>query len=135
MVKTAPNTENVFNISQPLRYFCHLHLYHSRLSRLYLRVFKDRRQTPSFYLLFTDVGYLDCPINWQGANFCTATHDACLALMVEAGLIDEAVLTLPGAQEALLGATRLYIAQTPHRTVRIIAGGAQLLQQLPPELA
>ena len=52
MTKTTPDSDNVFNITEPYRYRCQLHHYHSRLSRLYLCVYKDGRTTPAFYLLF-----------------------------------------------------------------------------------
>ena len=80
------------------------------------------------------MGYLEGPVNWQGANFRTASADACLDLMVQTGLLDESVLAMPGARESLAGAARLYIAATGKTPVRIIANSASILQDLPPEL-
>ncbi len=134
MAKTAPGAYNVFNITNPHIYRCGVHHYHSKLSRLYLRVFKGERKTPAFYLLFSDVGYIDAPANWQGANFQIASAEECLALMVETGLVGEATLDFPAMRQSLSEATRLYTVETDTSTIRIIAGSATLLQRLPPEL-
>ena len=135
MTKHTPGSENIFNISNPYLYRCHVHHYHSRLSRLYLRVFKGQQQTPAFYLLFSDVGYIDGPINWQGADFRIAPAEDCIELMLQTGMIGEAVLQFPDAYASLTATSRLYVVETAHTPVRIIAGSAALLRQIPDELA
>ena len=85
MAKIAHGSENAFNISKPGRYRCQVFHYHRRLSRLYLSVYQGQRAEPAFYLLFSDVAYLDAPMSWQGARFDIAEREACIALMLEAG--------------------------------------------------
>ena len=134
MAKNTPNTENIFNITQPNEYQCQLIHYHNRLSRLYLAVYKGQQKNPAFYLLFSDVGYLELPANWYGANFCTDTQEACLELMLERGLVGESVLQFPEAYAPITNYARLYYVNTPKAPVRLIASSASLLQSLPSEL-
>lgn len=135
MVKTEPGAENIFNITRPEQYRCQVHHYHSRVSRLYLRVFKGPQEQPAFYLLFSDVGYLDCPINWQGAEFHIAPADDCIQLMLDTGLIGQAILRFPNAYASITDHARLYVAATSaERAVRIIANGATLIRSLPDDL-
>lgn len=134
MVKIEPGDTNIFNITQPDRYRCQIHHYHSRLSRLYLRVFKDQDRTAAFYLLFTDIAYMDCPVTWQGADFRIEAQDDCIALMLETGLVGQAILRFPDAYASLTHHARLYIATTAARPVRVIASSASFLRQLPSDL-
>lgn len=134
MAKNEPGDSNIFNITGPAQYRCQVLHYHARLSRLYLRVFKGAAEQPAFYLLFTDVAYLDCPVTWQGADFRIAASDECIALMLETGLIGKAILQFPGAYASLTDYARLYIATTPGRPVRLIANSAALLTGLPENL-
>ncbi len=131
MAKTAPGSTNIFNVTDAHRYRCHIHHYHSKLSRLVVRVYKDDRPTPAFYLMFTDVGYIDGPVNWRNVDFGIAPTDDCIALMLQGGLIDQTVADIPDARAALAAATRLYIGGTDSTRIRILAGSATLLQQLP----
>lgn len=134
MVKQAVGDTNIFNITEPDRYRCQIHHYHNRLSRLYVRVFKDDNPQPAFYLLFTDVALLDCPINWQGADFGILPADTCIQLMLEAGLIGKAILQFAGAYASLTEHVRLYAVSKRNRPVQIIAGSASLLMKIPSEL-
>lgn len=133
--------ENIFNLPAPSLYRCHVHHYHTRLSRLYIRVFKapqgnaSTMQIPAFYVLFSDVGYVEGPINWEGANFCIAQHQECIDLMLETGMIGKAVLQFPDAYAAITDTARLYVVKTEHSSVRIIASSAARLPSLPPELS
>lgn len=132
--------ENIFNLPAPTLYRCHVHHYHARLSRLYIRVFKtdgglSTVQIPAFFLLFSDVGYVEGPINWDGANFCLAPHEDCIDLMLETGMIGKAVLQFPDAYAAITDTARLYVVKTAHSPVRIIASSAARLPSLPPELS
>ncbi|MCA9887514.1 MAG: hypothetical protein KC546_04040 [Anaerolineae bacterium] len=134
MTKTEPGSQNIFNITEPERYRCQVFHYHSRLSRLYLRVYKDQNQHPAFHLLFADVAYFDCPVTWQGIDFRIAEYDECLQLMLDTGLVGQAILRFPGAYASLTEYTRLYETVTDKRSIRIIAGSGTLLQHLPAEL-
>lgn len=137
MVKSNHGESNIFNITQPELYRCQLLHYHNRLSRLYLAVFKgqDRAAPPVFYLLFSDVAYMDFPVNWQGADFNIAPADDCIELMLNSGLVGQAILTFPNAYASITDYARLYIAQTSTDTqIRIIANSANMVHQLPSEL-
>lgn len=135
MIATQPGASNILHLRHPARYRCQLWQYHSRLSRLYLRVFQDQQDAPAFFLLFTDVGYLDCPVTWEGADFRIAPAQDCLAQLLEAGLIGEAVLQFPDAYASITDHARLYIVDRPRHSIRIIANSASRLQQPPPEYA
>lgn len=123
-----------FEIATPTLYRCHLHYYHSRLSRLYVRCFKGMATEPAFYLLFADVGYIDAPVNWQGVGFQIAPLEECLSLMGRVGLVDPRWLEDAETRAALGDATRLYVLETPNTPIQIIAGAASRLDALPPEL-
>jgi hypothetical protein len=136
MVKSQLGATNIFNITDADQYRCQMHHYHSRVSRLYLRVYKGQTDIPVFYLLFSDVAYFDCPVNWQGADFGIAAADDCIALMLESGLVGRAILQFPNAYASITGYARLYVAQTnAQRSVKIIANSANMVKALPPELA
>ena len=135
MVKTASGSSNIFNITQPDQYRCQIHHYHSRVSRLYLNVYKGAVDTPAFHLLFSDVAYFDCPVNWQGADFSIAEGDDCITLMLETGLIGQAILRFPNAYASITDYARLYTVTTnAERPIRIIANSANMVQSLPKEL-
>ncbi len=134
MAKNAPGDINIFNITDPEQYRCQVYHYHARLSRLYLRVFKGVAETPVFYLLFTDVALMDCPVNWQGANFEIAPAEACIELLLAAGLIGKAILQFPGAYASITDYARLYQVATANRKIQLIANSASLLHQLPKEI-
>ncbi len=135
MVKSEQNAQNIFNITAPENYRCQMLHYHNRLSRLYLSVFQGKRELPSFYLLFSDVGYLDCPMSWQGAHFDIAPEEECIRLLLETGLIGRAVLQFPRAYASITDYARLYLGHTnTDRPVRIIASSANMLRSLPADL-
>lgn len=115
-------------------YHCHTHRYFSGLSRLYIRVFKQRQENAAFYLLFSDVGYFEGPVTWQGADFGIEDDDTCIELMLRTGLIGEAILQFPDAYASITETARLFIVRTTHTPVRIIASSASLLTDVPPEL-
>ncbi|MYH66687.1 MAG: hypothetical protein F4136_13805 [Chloroflexi bacterium] len=134
MAKRQPGSRNVFNISKPLSYRCQIYHYHRRLSRLYLAVYQGRRSEPAFYLLFTDVAYLDAPMSWQGADFAIAEQADCITLMRETGLVGEAIERFPDAYATITDSARLYLARSPHCQARIIAGSAAILPKIPRDL-
>lgn len=135
MVKTEQNAENIFNITSPENYRCQVLHYHNRLSRLYLSVFQGKSEVPAFYLLFSDVGYLDCPMSWQGAQFDIAPDEHCIELLLETGLIGRAVLQFPRAYASITDYAKLYMGQSSgERPIRIIASSANMLRSLPSEL-
>ncbi len=133
MVKTDPGSTNIFNITLPEAYRCQIYHYNSRLSRLYLRVFKGPAATvPAFYLLFADVAYMDCPVNWGGADFHIASQADCIQLLLDKGLIGQAILQFPDAYASITDHVRLYIATAGERdAARFIAGSAAMLRDAP----
>ena len=136
MVKTQSGETNIFNVTDAEIYRCQVHHYHSRVSRLYLRVYKGQVDIPVFYLLFSDVAYFDCPVNWQGVDFGIADSDDCIALMLEAGLVGRAILQFPNAYASLTDYARLYVAETSaNRPVKIIANSANMVKSLPADIS
>jgi hypothetical protein len=125
---------NLFNLPNPMLYRCHVHRYYSGLSRMYLRVFKGQQTTPAFYLLFSDVGYFEGPISWQGADFSIASDTECIELMLKVGMVGEAILQFPDAYASITQTAKLYIVQTTHTPVRFIGSEAALLPDIPAEL-
>lgn len=135
MVKTQPGERNIFNITQPEIYRCQVYRYHNKLSRLYLSVFKGQATVPAFFLLFADVAYFDCPVNWTGADFTIAEGDDCIELLLSAGLIGQAILRFPNAYASITDYARLYLAQTQaERQVRIIANSANMVREIPADV-
>lgn len=125
---------NIFQLPNPMLYRCHVHRYYSGLSRMYVRVFKGQQTLPAFYLLFSDVGYFEGAISWQGANFQIAPAQDCIDLMLSVGMIGEAILQFPDAYAAITETAKLYYVQTTHQPIRFIAGDAVMLTELPSEL-
>lgn len=134
MVKTERGSNNVFNISDPKRYRCQVYQYHRRLSRLYLSVYKGQRNQPAFYLLFSDVAYLEAPMSWLSAEFDIAERQDCIALMTQVGLVGEAIHQFPDAYAAITDYARLYQVRSSHSTIRIIASSAAFMRSPPPDV-
>ncbi len=126
--------ENILNLNAPLVYRCNLHRYFSGLSRVYVRAFRGYEQLPAFYLLFSDVGYIEGPVTWQGLMLNIAPADACIALMMRVGMIGEAMLQFPDAYAAITETMQLYTIHTTQTPVQLIAGSVTLLPDLPDEL-
>ncbi len=133
MVKTEQGSKNVFNITDPNRYRCQVYHYHRRLSRLYLSVYKGQRNQPAFYILFSDVAYLEAPMSWLSAEFDIAERQECIALMAQVGLVGEAIHQFPDAYAAITDYARLYQLRSSHSTIRIIASSASFLRSPPPD--
>lgn len=131
MAKTEHGSKNAFNISDPARYRCQVFHYHRKLSRLYLSVYQGQRQEPAFYLLFSDVAYIEAPMSWRGARFDIAERDECIDLMLALGLVGEAIRQFPDAYASITDYARLYRARALHSEIRIIAGSAAILPTIP----
>lgn len=123
-----------FDIRSPQLYRCQVYRYFSGLSRLYLSAFKAYQTAPAFFMLFSDVAYFEGPMGWESADFRLAPHEECVALMLSTGIIGEAVLQFPDAYAAVTEAASLYTVQTARAAVRIIAGSAALLAEIPASL-
>ncbi|MCY4062499.1 MAG: hypothetical protein OXG53_09035 [Chloroflexi bacterium] len=134
MAKTEHGSKNVFNISNPARYRCQIFHYHRKLSRLYLSVYQGQREQPAFYLLFADVAYIDAPMSWIGADFDIAERDECVALMLDLGLVGDAIHRFPDAYASITDYARLYRVGSVHSKIRIIAGSGAILQTIPREI-
>lgn len=135
MVKTERGSKNVFNITDPRRYRCQIYHYHRRLSRLYLGIYKGQRNEPAFYILFSDVAYLDAPMSWLSAEFDIGERQECIDLMAQVGLVGEAIHQFPDAYAAITEYARLYLVRSSHSTIRIIASSASFQRSAPPDIA
>jgi hypothetical protein len=138
-------TDNYFSLTHPERLRCQMYRYYSGLSRLYVSVSKSITNVPAFFLLFSDVAYVDVPVNWQSAAFRIAPHTECIDLLLATGVIGPAVLQFPDAYAAITDNAQLFVVDPPRikdpnqpnpqqRPVRIIAGNAVLLPDLPGDL-
>ena len=134
MVKTEQGSRNAFNISDPKRYRCQVHHYHRKLSRLYLSVYKGVRSEPAFYLLFSDVAYIDAPMSWPSAEFDIADRSDCIELLLNVGLVGEAIHQFPDAYASITDYARLYQVHSAQNAIRIVAGSAAILQDIPAEI-
>lgn len=134
MAKVEHGSVNVFNISRPGRYRCQIFHYHRKLSRLYLSVYQGQASQPAFYILFSDVAYIDAPMTWRGAQFHIADKSTCINLMIQTGLIGESIRQFPQAYAAITDCAKLYVVPTAPHKIRIIASSASLMRKLPDEI-
>lgn len=134
MVKTQHGSRNAFNISEPRRYRCQVHHYHRKLSRLYLSVYKGARNAPAFYLLFSDVAYVDAPMSWPNAEFDIGERQECVDLLLRVGLVGDAIHQFPDAYASITDYARLYQVRSAQNVIRIIASSAAILQDIPAEI-
>ena len=134
MVKTEHGSKNVFNIAQPGHYRCQILHYHRKLSRLYLGVYQGQQNRPAFYILFSDVAYIDAPMTWASADFSIAEKQAGIRLMIQAGLVGKAIRQFPNAYAAVTDYARLYRVRTIHSEIRIIASSGTIMRRVPDEI-
>ncbi len=125
---------NILELPAPALYRCQVYRYFSGLSRLYLSVFKPQQNVAAFYILFSDVAYFEGPMNWQSADFHIAPDQACVDLLLTTGLIGEAVLQFPDAYASITETAQLYIVNTGHTPVKIIASSLSRLDQVPADI-
>ncbi len=124
----------IFDIKAPQLYRCQVYRYFNGLSRLYLSVFKPNQNIPSFFLLFSDVGYFEGPVNWQSVDFYMAPTQECIALMLKTGMVGEAILQFPDAYASITDSARLYVVDTPETRIKIIASSVSMLDSVPASL-
>ena len=134
MAKNDHGDSNVFNISKPLSYRCQVIHYHRRLSRLYLAVYQGQRDQPAFYILFSDVAYIEAPMSWESAEFDLASKQNCIDLMIETGLVGPAIQQFPDAYASITDYARLYLVRSLGSTIRIIASSATILKRVPADI-
>lgn len=134
MAKSEHGSTNIFNITSPNAYRCQIYHYHRKVSRLYLSVYQGQQTIPVFYLLFSDVGYVEAPMNWQGADFAIEEKQACIDLMLEVGLVGQAILQFPDAYASITDYARLYQVPQMVKPIRIIASSASLLKNIPNDI-
>jgi hypothetical protein len=100
---------NLLALRAPQRHRCQVYRYFSGLSRLYLSVMRPQQTEPVFFVLFSDVAYFSGPMGWTSADFHLAPDQACIDLLLQAGIIGEAVLQFPDAYASITSAAQLYI--------------------------
>jgi hypothetical protein len=124
----------LFDIKAPQLYRCQMYRYFNGLSRLYLSVFKPNQNIPSFFLLFSDVGYFEGPVNWQSVDFYIAPSQESITLMLKTGMIGEAILQFPDAYASITDSAHLYVVDTPETRIKIIASSVSMLDSVPANL-
>jgi hypothetical protein len=134
MAKTEHGSTNIFNITKPTAYRCQIFHYHRKLSRLYISIYQGQKNVPAFYILFSDVGYIEAPMSWMSADFEIADKQACIDLMLRVGLVGEAILQFPDAYASITDYARLYQIHTLHQPIRIIASSGTLMNHVPIEI-
>jgi hypothetical protein len=123
MANSKPSTIHpIFKIAKPESYRCNILRYDTKLSQIYVRAFKGASNDPGFYLIFTDVGYFEGPLNWQGAVLYKMPAKACLNLMLEAGMLADLKMDDPETQAAVAATANLYQFKTTFRPVQLIGG-------------
>jgi len=125
---------NILELPAAALYRCQVYRYFSGLSRLYLSVFKPQQTVPAFYVLFSDVAYFEGPMNWQSADFHIAPSQDCIDLLLATGLIGAAILQFPDAYATITDTARLYVVNTGHTPVKIIASSLSRLEHVPAEI-
>lgn len=134
MVKIEHGSTNIFNITKPTAYRCQIFHYHRKVSRLYLSVYQGQKNVPAFYLLFSDVGYIEAPMSWMSVDFEIADKQECIELMLQTGLVGEAIHQFPDAYASITDYARLYQIHTIHNPIRIIASSGTMMNRVPDEI-
>lgn len=112
---------NVFELQEPTTYRTEVYHYQRRLGRMYLRVTKGSEPT---YIQLSNVRYIEAPSAWSGADFRTATQSEYEAFIAEKHLQINHL-----AEESM----RLYLLDGA-MPVRIVAGTAQIVNELPKDI-
>ncbi len=134
ITKPFPDDDSpIFEIKTPEVYRCNILRYDTRLSKIYVRAFNGMSDDPSFYLLFTDVGYFEGPLNWQGAAIYKASSELCLKLMVDVGMVADFMMDDPDTLAALKETANLYLFKTKFRPIQLVAGNVVMRNNVPPE--
>ena len=124
----------ITDVSNAQLYRCQVYRYFSGLSRLYLSVFKFQQNVPAFYLLFSDVAYFEGPVSWESADFYEGGPEDCIDLLLNTGIVGPAILEFPKAYAPITETVRLYLVNTPHSQIKIIAGSVARLETVPADL-
>jgi hypothetical protein len=109
---------NVFELQDAGQFRAEVYHYQRRLGRMYLRL---SRGTEPTYVQLSNVAYIEAPSVWSGAGFRTASQAEYEAFVREKGLTISNLTS---------DAMRLYILDG-EQPVRIVAGSAQILNELP----
>jgi hypothetical protein len=117
-VATQTGVNNAFGLPEPASYQAEVYHYQRRLGRMYLRLTRDNDTT---YIRLSNVAYIEAPSGWKSADFHTAAPDEYEAFVREKGL------TMNGLTAESM---RLYVLDG-QQPVRIVAGTAQILDELP----
>jgi hypothetical protein len=115
-IQTGVN--NAFGLADPASYQAEVYHYQRRLGRMYLRLTRDNDTT---YIRLSNVAYIEAPSGWKSADFHTAAPDEYEAFVREKGLLVNGLTA-----ESM----RLYVLDG-QQPVRIVAGTAQILDELP----
>lgn len=117
-IPMTPGAANIFALANAAHYRVEIFHYQRHLSRLLLRATHKHK---TVYLQFSGVAYMDVPSVWQNASFRVGTTTEYHQVMQSTGTIANTITA-----ESL----RLYLVDTPEKTLRIIATSAVLLHEL-----
>jgi hypothetical protein len=109
------DTVNIFNLSDAENRTVEVYHYQRHLGRMYLRIAGENE---TIYILLSNVAYIEAPSFWKGANFHTASQSEYESFVQQKQIRVNGLAT---------DAMRLYQSNG----VRIIAGNAQILDELP----
>ncbi|GAB5491394.1 MAG: hypothetical protein Phog2KO_16090 [Phototrophicaceae bacterium] len=112
------NTKNVFNIDNADTLSVEIYHYQRRLGRMILRITGDNLPQ---YVQLSSVAYVEAPAFWKGASFNTASDSECEQFIAEKGIFVNSLTK---------NSIRLYKLDGKTQ-VRILAGTAQILEDLP----
>jgi|GEM_PF-3224432 len=115
------NSTNAFNIDNAETLSVDIHGYQRRLGRMVLRITGDNSP---IYVQLSNVAYMEAPAFWKGANFRTASDTEYQAFVAEKGIYINSL-----TEDSM----RLYVIEGKS-SVKIVAGTAQILEELPDNL-
>lgn len=115
------NSTNIFNIDNPEHIRVEIYHYQRRLGRMILRLVGEA--SPQ-YIQLSSVAYVEAPAFWKGARFNTASDIECEQFVQEKSIY---------INDLTKDALRLYVLDGK-TTVKILAGTAQILDELPHNL-
>jgi hypothetical protein len=61
---------NIFNFSFPNDYYCYIRQFVISHSEMEIDIHSTIDKKECYKLLLIGVHYIDCPVEWRGANFC-----------------------------------------------------------------
>lgn len=114
-IHIAHGSTNIFELAQAENLKVEVYHYQRRLGRMYLRI---TGEDEPIYIMLSNVSYIEAPSFWKGADFQTASQAE------YERFLQEKQIYINGLAENTM---RLYQSDS----VQIVAGQAQILEELP----